>query len=128
MQVYYNLIKKQWGGRCETKIIGIVQFKKWGGGSGVGCEPRIEGIVQFIKKTEGGGVGVYQELKVLYNLKKTGWGSGGCEPRIEHILQFIMKKGAAIFVYIVLPNSQQSQNFGNPGEPKVSHVYAKHTP
>ena len=72
-------------------------------------------------------MGVNQELKVLYNLKKNWVGSGGCEPRIEHILQFIMKQRAAIFVYIVLPNSQQSQNFGNPGELKVSHVYAKHS-
>ena len=49
--------KETMGGRCETKIIGIVQFKKnWGGGgSGVGCEPRIEGIVQFIKKLRGEG-------------------------------------------------------------------------
>ena len=74
-------------------------------------------------------MGVNQELKVLYNRKKTGWGSGssGCEPRIENIVQFIMKKGAALFVYIVLPNLQQSHNFGSPGEPKVAHVYAKHT-
>ena len=60
------------------------------------CEPRIAGIVQFKKKWGGRD----QELNVLY--------TGGM--------------GAAIFVYIVLPSSQQSPN----GEPKVSHVYAKH--
>ena len=62
------------------------------------CETRIAGVVQ-LKKKQGEG------------------------PRIERIVQTGGGGvGAAIFVYIVLRNSQQSPN----GEPKVSHVYAKH--
>ena len=57
-----------------------------------------------------------QKLQVLNNFLK----KGGRDQQLNVVYK--RGDGAAIFVYIVLPNSQQSPN----GEPKVSHVHAKH--
>ena len=69
MSIYLKSIADILQFNKKTKIEGIVQLKKMGGGAG-------------------GRLDVNQELKVLYTLKNRGWRSGVCEPRIEGIVQF----------------------------------------
>ena len=72
-------------------------------------------------------MGVNQELKVLYNLKKNWVGVRWVRTKNRTYSTIYNEKGGSHICLYCSPNSQQSQNFGNPGESKVSHVYAKHT-
>ena len=73
----------------------------------------VAGILQFDKEKTRGRMGVNKNiLCIVQFIKEKKRGEVG-QPYLS------------IFVYI-LPNSKQSPDFGSPGKPNISHVYAKH--